>query len=285
MRMNTLRRTAFGISLLEVSLAIGIAGIAMAWFAQTQNRAAEEAKADASAVRLAQVRVAAQAYLEHRYDELVDQTVPGGAPIAIAAGAPANEANGSTWVNGMPSLQAAGNLPDSYRDRNAYGQSHAFLVRQTDPGYLEGMVTAVGGRPVQDADLGRIARKVGPFGGFLPSVQLPGQPEGTITGTFGGWSAQRGTWLAVGAGPEPGRPVVMLDTAAPGIMSRLSEHLDRKIRQHESRASSADPRTDQGEEARLREATTQLRETNELLRRRMDAEENPSCSVFALCQN
>lgn len=270
MKVGTVRRRGRGLSLLEVGFALAIAAIAVTWLAQDQHRRAEEAKADAAAQRIAVVRAAAQEYVEARYEDILVLTLAGGAPVAIPAGRTSPGGGQPEGTHGLPSLQAAGHLPDAFVDRNAFGHAHAVLVRQTERGLLEGMVAATGGRAVPDAGLGRIARSVGPFGGFVPTAPLPGVRAGTITGTFGGWSAEREQWRAEGAAPEPGRPVAMLDSAAEGIMARLAYQVRRGI---EGRARA--PMS--GETAAL------LREAEEMLRRQARENEDTHCRVFALC--
>lgn len=273
-----------GIGLLEVGLALAVMAMATVWFAETQFRASEAARADASALRLATVRIAAQNYVEAHWLRLTELASRGGEPIAVPVG---RAAPGGTIPEGpgsLPSVQGGGFLPQNYVDLNAYGQGHVLLVRQVTRDRLEAMVAARGGRPVPDADLGRLAQKVGPFGGYVAARPLPGNPANAILGTYGGWRASVADWKTGEIGPSAGRPVAMLDGAAAGIAADLTRQMSRRIDRQAAEAA-ARPGTEGATE--LRDAAALLREANDLLRRRIEEQrredENTACGVFALC--
>lgn len=273
-----------GIGLLEVGLALAVMAMATLWFAETQFRASQTARTDASATRLATVRIAAQSYLDEHWLRLAELAPVGGGPVAVPVGRASPRDGIPEGPGGLPSLQGGGFLPPIYVDRNAYGQGHVLLVRQVENERLEGMVAAIGGQAIPDADLGRLAQKVGPFGGFVAGNPLPGNPADAILGTFGGWRSSLADWRAGGIGPSAGRPVAMLDGSAAGIAAELAQEMARKVGRQ---AVEATARPGSEGAAELRDSAALLRQANDLLRRRLEEQrredENTACGVFGLC--
>lgn len=200
--MDRMRRRKRGLTLLEVSGALGIVAVVGVGFAQMAAESQLATKDKATAVRMKEVADAAAAYVRSNYPQIVaaaplDQAVS----IGVAAGEPS--------TGGLQDLQTAGFLGSNFQNRNPYNQQHAVQVikragsKPGAPERLEVLVNTYGGNPISDRSLPRVATLVGAEGGYIPvapaAYNAANVAEGTIIGSYGGWRAPVANYAAAGA--------------------------------------------------------------------------------------
>lgn len=196
---NGRRRVRRGMTLIEAALSLGVAAFVLIGLAQLLAGAAETTKARAVADRLEEVTVAAKEYVHANFKTLYD-TTPAGGTLRVEIGR--NSQSASVPAG---SVQAAGFLPSTYVDRNAYNQTHALLLKRVtgSPGRLEGVITSVAGQTIPDQQLGRIATFAGADAGFMLTAPVNGS-TGVVTGIGGGWATPAAQWSASGTTPTVG---------------------------------------------------------------------------------
>lgn len=224
-RLSNRPRRGLGMSLVEVAASLAVAGVALSALMQISTDTNNSMRDTSAGNRLQEVQVAAQEYLKANGPALAAAVPVGGTPIVIPVGRTDSAGAIPTGPSGLPSLQGGGFLPSSFVDSNSYRQQHAMIVRQPTTGKLEVLVTTTGGLAVPDADLGRIASKVGAAGGVVLQ-NPPSYALGTIQGIGGGWSDTASTWNTGGVGPTPGHAVATLYFNASSGTSGM-EYLNR----------------------------------------------------------
>lgn len=195
-------------SLVEVAASLTVAGVAMAGLMQISADTNNSLRDASAGNRLLEVQSAAQQYLKANSAALVT-AVPVGGSLVIPVGRTSPGGIVPSGPSGLPSLQGGEFLPSTFVDLNSYRQQHAMIVRQPTAGKIEVLITTTGGLAVPDADLGRIASKVGAGGGMVLQ-RPPAFAIGTIQGTGGGWSDTAASWTSGGVGPTPGHAVATL---------------------------------------------------------------------------
>ncbi len=203
-----------GFSLLEIVMALAITAIATASLIQLSSDAQEQIKASAIADQMKVIYQASQAYLQANSQALATATAGGviSIPVAttVAGGLPPAGYNGA-----LPSLQGGGYLPGAFINSNGYGQQMVVLFRMdpVNPGNIEGMVATIGGSTITDANLGRIANRIGAPGGAYMHNPPSATPFGTIAGVGGGWSTQASGWTSASGPLTYGHPMAYLSLA------------------------------------------------------------------------
>lgn len=200
--VDRMRRRKRGLTLLEVSGALGIVAVVGVGFANMAAESQLATKDKATAVRLKEVADAASAYVRSNYPQIVaaaplDQAVS----IGVAAGEPS--------TGGLQDLQTAGFLSSNFQNRNPYNQQHAVQVikragsKPGAPERLEVLVNTYGGNMISDRSLPRVATLVGAEGGYIPvapaAYSAANAEQGTIIGSYGGWRAPVANYAAAGA--------------------------------------------------------------------------------------
>jgi type II secretory pathway pseudopilin PulG len=253
-----------GLSLLEVALSLGVMSLAIAAAMEWQFQQSQQSRADAAAERMAVVRVAAQRYAAAHWEDLLAAAARGTVEIPSGRGAP-----GLPYPDGpsalLPSLQAAGFLPPGYIDRTPFGQRVSLLVRRLPGDKLDMMVTTWGGDAVPDALLGRMAKALGPGGGFMPSSPISGVATGVIQGAFGAWQLDAGDWGVADATPSPGHAMALVETGVAGAMADIVRQVGR---------------ASQGGESDLSRATDALVEA---VREMQERKSRETCEAFGAC--
>lgn len=196
------KRRKRGLTLLEVSGALGIVAVVGVGFANMAAESQLATKDKATAVRLKEVTDAASAYVRANYPQIV-QAAALNTPITI--GVTANEPG----TSGLQDLQTAGFLGSNFQNRNPYNQQHAVQVikraanTQGGPERLEVLVNTYGGNLISDRSLPRVATLVGAEGGYIPvaaaAYSAANTTQGTIIGSYGGWRAPVANYAAAGA--------------------------------------------------------------------------------------
>ena len=208
-----------GFSLLEMAMALALVAIATAGAIQVSSDSQSQIKAYAAAEQIKEVYQAAQSYLQANSQALAAATAGGviSIPVAttVAGGAP------PPGYGVLPSLQGGGYLPGSFVNSNGYGQQLALLFRRDvlNPGNIEGLVATIGGSPITDNNLGRIANRIGAPGGVYMARPPSNVPNGTITGVGGGWSTQAGGWNSGSGQLTYGHAMAYLSTAQSGALA------------------------------------------------------------------
>ena len=217
-----------GISLIEVAMGLGIMSLVALGVVQVTNEQNEATRALGAASQLDTMRAATHDWVRANYQQLAANLPVGGAPVLIpvARTVPGGAVPAPVTVGAatLPSLQGGGFVAATTIDRNAYGQSHAVMVRQPASGSIEALVLQTGGRPVRDADLGRIVQRVGQSGGArFVNVTAPGMAT-MVQGNGGAWMADSGTWTVGGVTPQVSRAAAVVSF---GNASMLSDFLNR----------------------------------------------------------
>lgn len=209
---TTKARRRRGLSLLEVSAALGILVVVIGGLAQLVAQTGESVRARGAAERLREITKASQQYIDAYAPQLLQHpTIMADQPLVI----PVGRTNGTSLPpNGptatLPSVQGAGMLYRDFIDNNPYGHSHALVVRKIDPvlanqkARIEGMIVSLGGAPIPDRSIGTVATLAGAQGGFIMQVPVSGFTTNDIVGTRGGWRAQASNWTAGSVSPQPG---------------------------------------------------------------------------------
>jgi len=143
---------------------------------------------------------------------------------ALIAGAPAAP-NAQVILAGRPnagaaapagSLQDEGFLPPTFIDINSYGHRYALLIQSDGAGGINSLVTAYGGRVMEDTLLGTAVSYIGASGGFMANDPLPGR-AGLVTGLQGGWETQANSWGPAATRPTPGHLSASLSYSSQGL--------------------------------------------------------------------
>jgi len=207
-KRNARRRFA-GVSMLEVSLGLGLLSLGLVAGGRAVNESIQANRAVTAAGRLGDVSSAANDYVRTNRAALIALAPVGGRPVSIPTGRTTPGAALPAGPGGLPSVQGGGFLPSTFVDANNYGQNHRLLVRQPTAGVLEYMVVQFGGRTIPDQDLSRVTQRIGAAGGAVLANPPASMPAGTIMGTGGGWRSTLTEWTATdGTGPTVGRAAV-----------------------------------------------------------------------------
>jgi len=97
-------------------------------------------------------------------------------------------------------------LPSGFVALNSYGQNAEVRVKEPAPGRLQSVLFTVGGNPIEDVRLDRIADEIGVMGGYIASSDAA-----TAKGNGGAWSIPLAGW---GAAPGAGHIAINLAMAS-----------------------------------------------------------------------
>ena len=129
-----------------------------------------------AADQMRQVNEAANAYVKRNFETLLSSATPSSGPqISIQ------------------NLIDDDLLPDGFRNSNIWGQSYEIYVRSPHENTLNTITITRGGREHEEGDsfatltVPGAALQLGGAGGFVPTGALPGQTDGTLHGTAGGF--------------------------------------------------------------------------------------------------
>lgn len=165
-------KTTAGFALMEMIVALAIVAIALAFFSTLISNSAERDRESLSATHAKRMVEAAQNYINDN------------AAYYIA------HATATTPVN-LPTttVQNAGYLPDNFSLINPYNQTYAIRILQPTAGELSALMITYGGQTMGEGTLRRIARQIGPEGGYF-STDAPA----TATGAYEAWTTAASTY-------------------------------------------------------------------------------------------
>lgn len=179
-----------GFTLIELVIALMVIGVLMplayrhwqiGYIAEQQSHAADQ---------LRQVNDAANAYIKRHFEALLSSATPSSGPQIT-----------------IDQLVNDGLLPDGFRNSNIWGQSYEIYVRKPYENTLNSITITRGGREHKEGDsfatltVPGAALRLGGAGGFVPTGTLPGQDEGTLHGTAGGFILNLAALGIVSPGP------------------------------------------------------------------------------------
>lgn len=191
------RRRRRGLTLIEAAVVLGVITMIFAGTAVVLSEASESQRARVVADRLKTIMTAAEAYMNARIHEI--RKMPPGTRDYIAV-------QGSGHRPGFPGLIEGGYLPSAFRDYTDYNQTHVVLFRVLPPqagstlNQVEALVTTaqLGGSRFPLRIRGRIARLVGPQGGYCTDGAPDSDGCSTILGVGGSWRANAADWQFAG---------------------------------------------------------------------------------------
>lgn len=173
------RKNQSGFTLLEMIVVIGLMAIGMILIYTMMANSAERERETVAASHMRRIVDAADRYISDNYAALIataDATTP-----AILTPA---------------TLRSAQYLGNQVGDLNPYGQTYEIRVLEPTAGRLQALIITNGGQGVPEGSLRRIARQIGPEGGYVSS-----SGNTTVTGAYGGWSTSLSSYgSANGAG-------------------------------------------------------------------------------------
>lgn len=241
-------RSSRGFSLLEITIALTVAGMLFASLWQLTGVAGQNREAALIINQAMTVTAAAQSYIRGQSHILF--TLPQLATLNSAARIKITDADTGHTAD---SLQSAGYLPADFVNRNGYNQSYALYVRREDGGTigvadagdkLVGLLVTTGGNPMSDALGAKISGGMGSAGGFMFADNNPALPANatTVRGSAGGWNLSLGStgWSTIGSTAKAGRLAVLVGlapssgTAAPPAIRNSIDDLSDGITNYTS---------------------------------------------------
>lgn len=203
-----------GISLIEAALALAVIAVSLGGLATLIIEATSNLQTRAHAERLGHVANAAALYVDTQKTKLDTffSTTPSGT-VTIPVAKQSAIGGQPIGTSGFPSLQEVGLLPSGFVDKDIFDQNLVVLIRRSSTGTRDVLLTAIGGRPLSDSQLARIASAVGAAGGAVYD-ELTRNPDTHVVGTASGWSYPVATWTGQLNGttvqPSTGRPAIAI---------------------------------------------------------------------------
>lgn len=179
-----------GFTLIEMLVVLVLVGLFMVWITTMMSNSAERDRETVAAQYTKRIVDATQRYVSDNYAALVASA----GPTTPAVLSPAT-------------LRAANYLGDMVQDLNVYGQTTEIRVIEPNPGQLEVLVVTTGGEAIPEGGLRRIARQIGPEGGFVSTGAAT-----TMTGAYSGWTAPLSTYGADAGGGRIGAGLFFRDS-------------------------------------------------------------------------
>ena len=190
------RRT--GMTLLETVLALAVSAVAISIAAFATQERTDDIKAQIAGAQFSVVQEAAQAYIEDEYAS-IKSSLSGSTPYLI-------DSNGNQ--KSTDELTARGYLPTGWSgsDGNPYGHDYQIWVKDSAPSApnsgFEALLVTIGSEEVETTNIATAALSVGGNAGFV-NYDLDGGGTDTITGLYGGWSANISDYKPSAAGSDP----------------------------------------------------------------------------------
>lgn len=215
-----------GQSLVGIGIYLIIAVIATGVFMSVRFQALQSQKASQAASVLETLTTASSQYLSAEASTITKSLTLGGPAIAI----PMTNADGFAAPNGLPSLQSAGFLSTSFNDTDAFGQSHALLIRQvgnsttTGASNYDALLVSYGGATIPDTLAGLVVQQSDGQGGFLPTVE---KTQGLIHGAFGTWTGQASQWMPNSSDIQVASGHYVATLQFQPAVNSISDYLDR----------------------------------------------------------
>lgn len=178
-------RVQKGFTLIEMIVVLALIGIATTTLMGYVLQGVEKDRETITAQHMKRIVTGAEKYIQDNYATLLS---------SATATTPA--------VVSMATLKSGGHVGATVPDNNAYGQTYELRVLEPTTGQLSAMLVTSGGEVISERSLRRIARQVGPEGGY---VSLDDQSQ--ARGIYSGWTATLSTY---GAANGAGRMVAAL---------------------------------------------------------------------------
>lgn len=176
--IRTFRRRQQGITLLEVIVVIALIGIMAVGLSSYAISGAEEQRDALSANHMRRVVAAAERYVADNAAALM-ATATATTPTIVT----------------IAQLKTGNYLGPNVPDTNAHGQTYEVRVLQPTPGRLSTLIITNGGETISERSLRRIARQIGPEGGYVSSAT-----NTVATGAYQGWSTNLSNFGASAGG-------------------------------------------------------------------------------------
>lgn len=237
-RIETRRRQLGQGGALSVGAVVGwIAAIgALVGIIYIVNQRTDAVMANNVASEMKALKTAGDSYLNH-YAVEIDQSgvlTPGGKALVIPFGrtSPSGAVPpGPSLPTGgaLPSVQGAGFLPQTFIDKDPFGQSHVLVISETSASSYNALIVSVGGLAQNNTMLGDIVNRFPGTGGLVPTATGASPGSGTIEGHDRSWSIPVNQ-LAIGGGgsvAQPGHYAVLLANQFNPSQLALSHYLSR----------------------------------------------------------
>ncbi len=166
-----------GFTALEMLVVLIVTVAALGLGAQYVSNYADTLANQSSAEHQKTVSDAAVRYIKDHYAALLDAAGPT-TPATVT----------------VPMLKRTGYLPTSFADQNPFGQDYKILVLRPTEQKLESLIVSIGGEPIPEMSIRRIAQLIGAHGGFISSIDAT-----KVQGSYGGWQVSLSSY-----GESPG---------------------------------------------------------------------------------
>lgn len=178
-----------GFTLVEVLVALVLMGLSLMLMSTLMGTSAERDREGVAAQYTKRIVDATQRYVKDNYAALLTAAGPSSPAMLTPA-----------------TLRGASYLGAQVGDANVYGQTTQILVIEPSAGQLQALVLTSGGEAIPEGSLRRIARQIGPEGGYV-STATPG----VMTGAYSGWTATLSTFGAANGGGRIGAALFYRD--------------------------------------------------------------------------
>lgn len=172
--MNRTRHQESGFTLLEVIVALAVMTTGLVLLNSLLVSSAERDRETLTAQHMKRVVDASERYIKDNNAALI-ASATATAPVVLT----------------IATLKGASYLPSAFADNNAHQQSYQIRVLEPTAGQLSTLIVTNGGEVMKEGSLRRVARQVGPEGGYVTASSTT-----TATGAYGAWSMPLATYGA-----------------------------------------------------------------------------------------
>jgi len=178
MPLRSSRRRQQGVSLLEAIVVLALIGLMAVGLSSYAISGAEQQRDALSANHMRRVIAAAERYIADNAATLLASATDT-TPVVVT----------------IAQLKSGNYLGPNVPDTNAHGQTYQVRVLEPSAGRLSTLIVTNGGETISERSLRRIARQIGPEGGYVSSASST-----TATGAYQGWSTSLSSFGAANGG-------------------------------------------------------------------------------------
>lgn len=186
------RKSQSGFTLIEALVVLVLMALSLILLSSLMGSNAERDRETVAAQYMKRVVDATQRYVNDNYAALIASAGPTTPTVLSPA-----------------TLRTAAYLGAQVGDTNVYGQSTQIRVIEPAAGQLQVLIVTAGGAAIPEGSLRRIARQIGPEGGYVSTASAT-----KMTGAYSGWTATLSTYGAANGGGRVGAGLFFRDSQA-----------------------------------------------------------------------